>query len=116
MSEKQADAIELEQGGEYRRAYADRSSTIKANATSQLLAAENPKRRALFIQNLSTDPLFIRFVDNAIEQPAVIGAPGTIKILPDNELDLDLLTDFVDTRAIVIIGATAGDVYTALEA
>lgn len=83
----------------------DRSGTITTANTSQTLAAANPARRYLGIQNVSTGPLGVNEMGGA----AVIGNAGTYTVAAGGSLSVRT------NRLITIIGATAGQAFTATE-
>jgi hypothetical protein len=87
--------------------FTDRSGSIVAPNTAQQLMAANVNRRFLFIQNLSTNDLWINFTI-----PAVIGQPS-LK-LPSNS-GFSMEGSFVTTEAVSVIGSTTGQTWCAKE-
>lgn len=83
----------------------DRSGTITAGGTAQVLAAANPSRVFLKGQNISTSDLWINETGGTAAVNAagsyVIGARGTFSIST--------------SRSISIYGATTGQAFTATE-
>jgi hypothetical protein len=80
----------------------DRSGTIATANVSQILAAANPTRRYLFIQNLSTGPLWINFGAAAtLSQPSLQIPNGNVAGNP-----FSMERTFVATDAVNIIGGT----------
>lgn len=87
--------------------FIDRSGTITAGGTSQQLSAAFATRKYLFIQNQSSEDLYVNFTTNA-----VIGQPS-IKIPPNASFVME--SSGVTGEKINIIGATTGDAYAAKE-
>jgi hypothetical protein len=88
----------------------DASGSITAGGTSQQILAANTSRTFLFIQNHSTEILWVRFGAAAnTDQPSYAIPPneGTLTMRP---------LEFIDTRTVNIIGATTGSKFTAKEA
>ena len=85
----------------------DRSGTITTGGTAQQLAAANPSRRYIIIQNVSTAALWIDFGVNAVQdQPS-------LKLVADGSFVME--GDFVDTQSISIIGGTTAQAFSAKE-
>jgi len=83
----------------------DGSGTIATASTNQQIFAANAARKYLFIQNVSASDLWINFTTSAvIAQPSILIAPQGAFALEDN---------FISTEAVNIIGATAGQAFTA---
>jgi hypothetical protein len=90
-----------------RGAITNRSGTITAGGASQTLAAANATRSYFFIQNISTDVLWIDFGVAAVQdQPS-------IKLCPEATFVME--GGFVSTDAINIIGPTTGAKFVAKE-
>lgn len=85
----------------------DGSGTITTASTSQQVFAANASRAYLFIQNNSSDDLWINFTT-----AAVVGEPS-INIAPQGAFAFE--GQFIGTEAVNIIGATAGQAFTAKE-
>lgn len=83
----------------------DRSTTITAGNTAQVLAPANPYRRSLKVQNFSAGDLWI----NEVGGTAAIDTPGSTKVLVGSTFTIST------NRAISIIGATTGQKFTAVE-
>lgn len=85
----------------------DRSGTITTGGASQILMPANLQRRGFFVQNLSTEDLWI--LDNA---SATTGQPSLR--IPQNS---SFTTPFTVTpsTSINIIGATTGSAFSARE-
>lgn len=84
----------------------DRSGTITAANTGQQVAPANPNRRAMAIQNTSSNDLFINEVGN----PAgAAGTAGTYTLPAGGTFTVKT------TNAISIRGATVGQSYTSTE-
>lgn len=83
----------------------DRSSTITAGGTAQVLAAANTARRGLEGQNISSADLWVNEVGGTAAADTVgsnvVGAGATFSIRTRN--------------AISIVGATTGQKFTAVE-
>lgn len=85
----------------------NRSGTITEGGTAQTLAAANSSRKYLFVQNLSSENLWINFTTAAAQnQPSLRLAPGDSFVMEDL---------FVSTEAVSIIGATTGSAFAAKE-
>jgi len=92
--------------GPVRGPLTDRSGTIANGGTSQQLAAANPQRRYLYIQNNSAGALWVNFgTAAALGQPSIQLAANAEKIWEK----------FVPTEAINIIGGTTAQPFTAKE-
>lgn len=90
-----------------RGAITNRSGTITLGGTSQTLAAANAARSYFFVQNISTDVLWIDFGVAAVQdQPSV-------KLCPEATFVME--GGFVSTDAINIIGPTTGAKFVAKE-
>ena len=88
-------------------ALTDRSGTIAAGGAAQQVAAANVNRKYLLIQNLSAADLWVNFGAAAVaSQPSVRLAPGAALVMRG---------DYVDTQAVSVVGATAGQAFTAKE-
>ena len=89
--------------------YTDRSGTIAAGGTSQVLAAANTARVKLFVQNpaSATEGLWINF-----GIAAVIGQPS-IEIPPGSSFSMSPLD--IELESVNIIAATTGHSFTAKE-
>ncbi len=88
--------------------YTNRSGSLAAGATSQVLAAENRERRYLFIQNISDETMWINFGVAAVQdQPSVQLTAGA---------SLTIDGGVISTQAVNIIGTTAGKKFVAKEA
>ncbi len=85
----------------------DRSGTLTAGGTAQLLAAANPTRVYLFIQNVSSANLWINFTSAAVQsQPSILLLPYGSFVMEAN---------FVSTEAVYIVGATTSQAWVAKE-
>lgn len=90
-----------------RGAITNRSGTITAGGVTQTLAAANATRSYFFVQNISTDTLWINFgVSAGQDQPS-------IKLCPEATFVME--SGFVSTDAINIIGPTTGAKFVAKE-
>jgi hypothetical protein len=90
-----------------RGAITNKSGTITLGGTSQLLAAGNTTRSYFFVQNISSDVLWIDFDVAAVQdQPS-------IKLLPAATFVME--SGFVSTDSITIIGPTTGAKFVAKE-
>lgn len=88
-------------------AYADRSGTILAGGTAQVLATANPARRGLFVQNVSAADLWIDPTGTAgADQPALRIAAGQYYEFPLHG---------VPGSSISIFGAGTGQGFAARE-
>lgn len=88
----------------------DRSGTITTGGASQQLAAANPQRNYLLVQNPSTEveSLYVDFTADA--------APGTaIELLPGGSLELTPV-QWVSLEKVTVYAATTGHVFVAKEA
>ena len=85
------------------RSGTDRSGTAGTGSTS--LAAANPKRRGLNIQNISANNLGV----NEFGGTAAIGSPGTYTIPAGGSMNVRT------TQAIMVTASGAGSAYTATE-
>lgn len=85
----------------------NRSGTITTGGVSQQIMVANANREYLFVQNLSTENLFINF-----GAAASIGQPS-MKIPPDGSFVME--SKFVASDAVFIAGATTGSAFTAKE-
>lgn len=88
----------------------ENAGTIAVGGTSQEAVPANTDRSALFIQNLSSENLWISLTGG------VAAADSGIKLLPDASLSLPGDIAFVPTTQVNIVGATAGSTYYVLEA
>lgn len=85
--------------------WVDRSGTIAAGGTAQVLSAANPSRRGFWIQNISTTDLWINELGNAsAAPPSIVLAKGDIYEFP-----------IAVGSAISIFGATTGQAFSARE-
>jgi hypothetical protein len=83
----------------------NRSGSITTANTHQVLAPANAARRALYGQNISAGDLWI----NEIGGNAAVDAAGSYRVAAGGEFSVST------NRAISIIGATAGQKFTATE-
>ncbi len=90
--------------------FTDRSGTITAGGVAQTLAAANPQRSYLRIQNLSTALLHVNFGSTASS------GTGSFRIVPSGELALADMWGFCSTESVSIFGATTGQKFSAKEA
>lgn len=81
----------------------DRSGT--ANTTASTLAAANPSRKGLEVQNVGANNIGI----NEMGGTAAIGAAGTYTVLPNGTFKTRT------NRALSVIAATGATVYSATE-
>jgi hypothetical protein len=86
--------------------FSDYSGTITAGGTAQLQVPLSPNRRSIFIQNLSSDPLYINFTSTA-----AIATAGSIELSQYATYAKDQ-TSSVTPEAIYVIAATTGDKFT----
>lgn len=85
----------------------DKSGTIASGGVAQTLAAANPLRTGLLIQNNSTGDLWINSQGTAaLSQPSIWLPAGSYFEFPETG---------VPTTAISIIGATTGQTFSARE-
>lgn len=90
-----------------RGAITNRSGTITSGGASQILAAANATRSYFFIQNISTNILWINFgVAAAQDSPS-------IKLLPESTFVME--GGFVSIDSVTIIGPTTGAKFVAKE-
>jgi hypothetical protein len=90
----------------------DRSGSITVGGTSQQLAAAKSQRQHLFIQNLSSENLWINFGVAAVaDQPSIRIEPGASYVAGPREHE----GEYVTPLAVNIIGATTGSKFTAKE-
>lgn len=89
----------------------DRSGTIATGATAQQLAAANPARIYLLVENISAGDLWVNFGVTAVQaQPSVRLIPGaSAEYSPAG-------TGWVPATTISIIGATTAQAFVAKEA
>ena len=81
---------------------------ITAGGTAQDLFALNNKREIFIVQNHSAGDLWVEFGATAVaEPPSIKIGPGELFTMTSDE--------FVDVRAISIIGATTGQAFSAKE-
>lgn len=86
----------------------DRSGTITAGGTAQVVMVENEYRNYLFMQNVSSGDLWINFGATAVaSQPS-------IRLVPGDSFTME--QSFVSVESVSIIGATTGQAYSAREA
>lgn len=90
-------------------AVTDRSGTIAVGGVSQQVCAREPQRAYATIQNISSGDLWLNTTD-----PAAIDTPGSFRLPPGSVWTEE--GNFVTVETINIIGATAGQAYTAKEA
>lgn len=93
----------------------NKSGTITAGGTAQVLAAANVDRRYLIVQNLSTDVLWVNPTGTAAAgQPSfALKACGTANDGTGGVLVFE--GAFIPTGAVSIIGATTGSAFAARE-
>lgn len=92
-----------------RGALTDRSGTITTGGSSQQLAAANASRSYLFIQNVSTGDLWVRFgAAAAASQPSIKLAAGASLVAKGD--------GFIPTESVNIVGATTAQAFSAKEA
>lgn len=85
----------------------DYSGTITTGGSSQSIISANTNRSYLFIENVSSDLLWINFTSAANEdQPSIRIGPGGAFVMEGF---------FVSTEIIAIIGPTTGQEFTAKE-
>ena len=87
----------------------NRSGTITAGGTAQVLMAVNASRKYLLVQNPSaaTESLWINFTTAAVEsQPSIELTPGQGFLME---------AGFISTEAVSVIAATTGHAFTAKE-
>jgi len=90
-----------------RGAVADRSGTITTGGASQTLAPANATRSYFFVQNISTDVLWVNFGVAAVQdQPSIKLCPGSNFVMEGF---------FSSTDSINIIGPTTGAKFVAKE-
>lgn len=86
----------------------DRSGKITAGGAAQPLAASNPTRRYLLIQNTSSGSIWFNFTATAVSgQPSIQLAAGSAPFLMDGS--------FVTPEAVSVIGLVTDLPYTAKE-
>jgi hypothetical protein len=97
-----------DEAGPVRGNLTDRSGTLTTGSTSQLLAAANPQRRYLLIQNPhATEDLWINFTTAAaLGQPSIRLPALTLPMVFEN---------FVSTEVVNVNAVTAGHPYIAKE-
>lgn len=93
-------------GGVTRGSLTNRSGTIAAGGTSQILMAANTNRGYLIIVNTSDAPLYIKFGGTATTNDLPIAAGSGSFVMEGS---------FIATDAISIIGATTGKTFVAWE-
>lgn len=87
--------------------YVDKSGTITTGATAQTVAAINANRRGFFIQNLSTEDMWLSATGTgAATQPSLWIPPGSYFEFPATG---------VPTTALSLYGATTGQAFSARE-
>ena len=85
----------------------DKSGTIAAGGTAQVMAAANTSRKGFWIQNASTGDLWINTLATAVQSsPSMKIAAGQIYETPLNGCP---------TGAVSVIGAVTGQAFTARE-
>jgi len=85
----------------------DLSGSIAAGNTAQPLAVANPSRNYFFVQNISSDTLWIDFGTTAVQdQPSVKLSPTAVFTMEGS---------FISTDDISIIGSTTGAKFVAKE-
>ena len=85
----------------------DRSGSIAVGGAAQALAPANAARRGLWVQNLSSDALYLNGLgDASAGQPSLRIAPGGLYEEPASG---------VSTTAISIFGAATGQAFSARE-
>lgn len=87
----------------------DRSGSVATGGTAQQVAAANPGRRYLLIQNVSDTAMWVNFGAVAVAtQPSfLIAASGGSLVFEGS---------FVPTGLVSVFGATTGKAYTIKEA
>jgi hypothetical protein len=89
------------------RFIADRSGTIAAGGTAQVLMAANSQRMGYWIQNVGSGDLWISAAGTASAgQPSLRLSSGSL---------YESVSDAVPTSAISIFGATTGQAFSARE-
>lgn len=92
----------------YGGALTDISGTLTTGATSEEIAAANPSRRYLFIQNLhATEDLWINFGVAAVQSQPSIKLPGGGSFVME--------AGFCSTQAVHVIATTIAHAWTAKE-
>lgn len=96
-------------------ALTDKSGTITAGGTAQVLAAAKSDRRYLMIQNLSTGVLWVNTTGTAaVGQPSI--ALKACTVLNDGTGGAIVFEgSFIPTGAVSILGATTGQPFAARE-
>ncbi len=85
----------------------DRSGTIATNGQAQQMAPANAARTGMMLQNHSAGDLWVDSLSTAVQsQPSVRIPPGAMYEWPSTG---------VPTTAVSVIGATAGQTFTARE-
>lgn len=105
----------LKTNGVVQGALVDKSGTIAAGGTAQVLAASNAARRYLLVQNLSTSVLYINTTGTAVVgQPSV--ALKACTVANDGTGGAYVCEgSFIPTGAVSIIGATTSAAFAARE-
>lgn len=89
----------------------DRSGTVTTGGTQQTLAAANPGRIYLLVQNIGSSALWVNWTAVATQ------AAGSVQIAPGGSAEWSAGgTGFVPRGAISVIGPTTGQAWTAKEA
>lgn len=86
----------------------DKSGTIAAGGTAQVVAAARPGRAYLFIQNVSDSDMWVNFGATAV------AAQPSIKLVAGASFVME--AGIVCDQAISVICATTGKAFTAKEA
>ena len=86
----------------------DKSGAITLGGTAQTLMAANPNRKYLYVQNVSSNLLWINFGSSAVQDEP------SIKLMPDSDA-FKLDAKSIVTALVSIIGATTGQKFTAKE-
>jgi ABC-type thiamine transport system ATPase subunit len=84
-----------------------RNGTVTLGGTAQTLAAANPSRRYLLVQNQSVEALYICFTGAAVQDKT------SLKLAPGDAWESP--SGFCPTQACSIIGATTGSAFHAVE-
>lgn len=93
----------------------DRSGTITSGGTAQTIAALNASRKYFFIQNLSTDTLWINFGVAAVVGWPSMALPPATSSTSGNGGTLEYTGSFIPSGLVSVLGATTGDAFAAKE-
>lgn len=96
-------------------ALTNRSGTITAGGTAQVLAAANTARRYLMIQNASVGTLWVSLDTTAVAGSPSIALEGCNVANDGSGGSLVFEGSFIPTGAISIIGATTGQAFVGKE-